>query len=64
MKRIILALLIPIIHSAALFAQEEITYELTLEESIEVAKGKSLRMLRLEQSLKRAEYNLQSVKTD
>lgn len=61
MKRIILALLIPIIHSAALFAQEEITYELTLEESIEVAKGKSLKMLRLEQSLKRAEYNLQSV---
>lgn len=61
MKRIILALLIPIIHSAALFAQEEITYELTLEESIEVAKGKSLKMLKLAQNLKYAEFSLQAV---
>lgn len=38
-------------------------YELTLEESIEIAKRKSYTMLRLIQDLKIAEYNLKSTKS-
>ncbi|MDH8701129.1 outer membrane protein [Dysgonomonadaceae bacterium PH5-43] len=38
----------------------QVVYNLTLEESIEIAKEKSYRMLQLEQDMKIAEYNLQS----
>lgn len=61
MKQLILSLLIFLLTYGTSLAQGGATYELTLDECIEVAKGKSLRMLRLEQSLRQAEFNLQAV---
>lgn len=61
MKKVILIALISIIFCSTVTSQEAQHHNLTLEQSIEIAKEKSLRMLRLEQSLKRAEFNLQSV---
>jgi hypothetical protein len=42
------------------FAVEAETYLLDLEKSIELAKSKSYSMMRLEQDLKIAEYNLKA----
>ena len=61
MKKIFIILLIPILSYTTTMAQAGHKYQLTLDESIEVAKGKSLRMLRLEQNLKQAEFNLQAI---
>lgn len=61
MRTRIVLLFILVVGCSAVLAQEGIVYHLSLDESIEVAKGKSLRMLRLEQNLKQAEFNLQSV---
>lgn len=57
MKKIFLALTISFI-SLSVISQE--IYNLTLEESIEVAKEKSYNMLQLAQDMKIAEYNLKS----
>lgn len=57
MKRIFLIIILLIACSSITKAEE---YHLTLEQSIEIAKKKSYSMLRLEQDLKIAEYNLKS----
>ncbi|GAB6011423.1 TolC family protein [Viscerimonas tarda] len=58
MKKLILISLFLVAYGSALNAQT--TYNLTLEESIEIAKEKSFSMKRLQQDLKIAEYNLKS----
>ena len=60
MKKVILIVLISIIYCLSATSEDSQHRHLTLEQSIEIAKQKSLRMLKLEQTLKRAEYNLQS----
>ena len=60
MKKATLIVLISIIYCLSANSEDRQHRRLTLEQSIEIAKQKSLRMLKLEQSLKRAEYNLQS----
>ena len=57
MKKIFLAVLVMIIYSPILRSE---IYNLTLEESIEIAKEKSYTMQSLLQDLKIAEYNLKS----
>jgi len=56
MKKMILSILIVVFSSFAFYAQT--SYQLTLEECIEIAKKKSYRMLQLEQDFKIAQYNL------
>ncbi len=58
MKKIVVAVLISVICSSVSGSD---TYHLTLEQSIEIAKEKSYRMLQLKQSLQIAEYNLQTI---
>ena len=57
MKKIFLAFLIATI---SLNSMAQNTFHLTLDESIEIAKEKSYRMLQLQQEMKIAEYNLKS----
>lgn len=61
MKRTLLTAFILMI--CCLVSKSQSLYHLTLEESIEVAKVKSLSMQRLEQDLKIAEYNLKTAKS-
>ncbi|WP_108822116.1 TolC family protein [Dysgonomonas sp. Marseille-P4361] len=61
MKKTLFTALILIICSLSIKSQT--THHLTLEESIEIAKSKSLRMKRLEQDLKIVEYNLNTAKS-
>jgi outer membrane protein TolC len=58
MKKLLLAVSFVFIYSFLL--QSQSTYTLTLEESIEIAKKKSYSMLRLNEDLKIAEFNLKS----
>lgn len=58
MKKATLILLVSIIYCVSATPKDRQHRHLTLEESIEIAKQKSLRMLKLEQTLKSAEYNL------
>lgn len=58
MKKIIAVSLVILCMHPNLFAE---TYQLDLEKSIEIAKEKSLSMLRLKQDVKISEYNLRSV---
>ncbi|MDD2244890.1 MAG: TolC family protein [Dysgonamonadaceae bacterium] len=58
MKKLLLAISFVFIYSFLL--QSQSTYTLTLEESIEIAKKKSYSMLRLNEDLKIAEFNLKS----
>ncbi len=60
MKKIALIALLSIIYCLSATSEDRQNRQLTLEESIEIAKQKSLRMLKLEQSLKGAEFNLKS----
>lgn len=60
MKKITLIVLVAIIYCLSAHSEDRQHRRLTLEQSIEIAKEKSLRMLKLEQTLKRAEYNLLS----
>lgn len=60
MKKVTLIVLISIIYCLSATSEDRQHRHLTLEQSIEIAKEKSLRMLKLEQTLKRAEYNLLS----
>lgn len=46
-----------------MLSKAQSTYDLTLDESIEIAKKKSLRMQRLQQDLKIVEYNLKTIKS-
>lgn len=59
MKRIILAVLTSLVIVSTIQAQEH--RHLSLDESIEIAREKSFTMLKLQQNLKQAEYELQSV---
>lgn len=59
MKRLLLLITLTSIFCGTNLKSQEI-YNLTLEESIEIAKEKSLSMLKLQQDLKIAEHNLQS----
>lgn len=61
MKKLILASLILLACSSAAQVQTQEYLNLSLDESIEIAKDKSYTMLKLEQNLKQAEYSLQSV---
>ena len=56
MKKIILSVFISTFSCFGLYAQE--SYQLTLDECIEIAKQKSYSMLRLKQDFKIAQYNL------
>lgn len=58
MRKILLVVLILSLCGTASYAQQH--RHLTLEESIEIAKEKSLSMLKLKQSLEQAEHNLQA----
>lgn len=60
MKKIVLVNIILVLCFSGLTAQEKQHRHLSLEESIEIAKEQSFTMLRLQQNLKQAEYNLQS----
>lgn len=60
MKRILLTFTFIL---CALLSQAQTSYNLTLEESIEIAKKKSLRMQRLGQDLNIADYNLKTAKS-
>ncbi len=59
MKKIVLTISFLILGFSFAFSQLEM-YHLTLDKSIEIAKKKSLSMLRLEQDVKISEYNLKS----
>ena len=56
MKKIILSIFTSIFSCLGLYAQE--SYQLTLDDCIEIAKEKSYSMLRLKQDAKIAQYNL------
>lgn len=60
MRKVILIALISIIYCLSATSEDRQHRQLTLDGSIEIAKEKSLRMLKLEQTLKGAEFNLQS----
>ena len=56
MKKIILSVFITLFSCFGLYSQE--SYQLTLEDCIEIAKEKSYRMLRMKQDFKIAQFNL------